>query len=82
MNFTNGIYLILWVFVYYGCLLMFLPYMYNLLQNLPAIGVYWSSIPADTQFLINILLYIIVPLVAVAYTIKSSSPENQIVVQQ
>jgi hypothetical protein len=56
--------------------------MYNLLQNLPAIGVYWSSIPADTQFLINILLYIIVPLVAVAYTIKSSSPENQIVVQQ
>lgn len=81
MNFTNLLYLVLWMFCYYA-MLMVIPYATSLLQALPSIGTYWSSIPTETQWMVNILLYIVVPLVAIAYTIKSSSPEQQIVVGQ
>lgn len=79
MSFTNLIYLILWLFIYYFVLL-FIPYGTNLLSNLPTFGTYWSTIPPETVWLLNILLYIVVPIVAIAFTIKASSPEQQIVV--
>jgi hypothetical protein len=70
------------MFVYYGMLLEVVPYGLTLLQTMPTIGTFYSTIPPDTTLLVQLLMYIIVPLVAIAYTIKSSSPENQIVVQQ
>ncbi len=79
MNFTNMLYLILWLFVYYFVLL-FIPYGTNLLQSMPMLGTYWGTIPVETQWLLSLLIYIIVPIVAIAYTIKASSPEQQIVV--
>jgi len=81
MNFTNIIYLILWFFVFIFSL-VFIPYVESLIQSLPTIGSYWNNIPTETIQILNIFLYIVIPLVAIAYAIKSSSPENQIVVSQ
>jgi hypothetical protein len=78
MNFTNLIYMILWMFVYYA-ILIFVPYAINALQAMPVIGTFWSTIPSETIWLVNILMYIVVPLVAIAYTIRASSPEQQAV---
>ena len=81
MNYTNLLYLVLWLFCYYF-IMLYIPYGTNLLQNLPVIGTYWSSIPTETHWLLGILMYIIVPLVGIAYTIKSSSPEQQFIIEQ
>ena len=77
MNFTNLIYMILWLFVYYA-ILIFIPYATNALQAMPVIGAYWSTIPTETIWLVNILMYIVVPLVAIAYTIRASSPQQSV----
>lgn len=76
MNFTNLIYMILWLFVYYA-ILIFIPYATNALAAMPEMGTYWSTIPTETVFLVNLLMYIVVPLVAIAYTIRASSPQQQ-----
>lgn len=81
MNFTNIIYLILWMFVYYMAL-MIVPYGLNLLATISVLAPFWNSWPVETTWMINILLYIVVPIVAIAYAIRSSSPEQQIVVSQ
>jgi hypothetical protein len=81
MNFTNLIYLILWIFCYYF-ILLFIPYTVNLLTSISIFSGLWATIPVETQWLIGIFLYIVIPLVAIAYAIKSSSPESQIVVSQ
>jgi len=81
MNFTNLIYMILWTFCYYLVLLM-VPYALTMLQGISILAPFWNSWPIETTWLIDILLYVIVPFVAWAYAIKSSSPEQQIVVSQ
>ena len=81
MSFSNMIYMVMWLFTYYFTLLI-VPYMTNLFQGMSIFAGLWSGIPAETQWLIQILMYIVIPLCAIAYTIKSSNPESQIVVQQ
>lgn len=79
MNFSNIIYAILWVFVYYLAIL-FIPYGIGLLQGISIFSSLWATIPAETHWLIGIFIYVVVPLVAIAYIIKSGSPESRIVV--
>lgn len=81
MNFTNIIYMVLWTFCYILVLLI-VPYFLTMLQGISILAPYWNSWPPETTLFMDILLYVIVPLVAWAYAIKSSSPEQQIVVSQ
>lgn len=74
MNYTNLIYLVLFLFAYYG-MLLFVPYGKDFLQSDATLGGYWSSIPAETHLILDILLYIIVPLVAIAYAIISGKQQ-------
>jgi hypothetical protein len=62
--------------------LLIIPYSITLLQGISGLGTFWATIPSETHWLIGILMYIVIPLVAIAYTIKSSSPEQQIIVGQ
>lgn len=79
MNYTNLIYLVLFLFAYYGALL-FVPYGVDFLQSDATFGGYWADIPAETHLLLGLLLYIIVPLVAIAFTIISGKQEQIVVV--
>jgi len=81
MNFSNMIYLCLWVAIYYFTLLI-VAFALNLLQNISIFVPFWNSWPQETTWLINIFLFIVIPLVGIAYAILSSSPQQQIVVQQ
>lgn len=81
MNYTNMIYLILFLFVYWGMLLL-LPYGRDFLQADATLGGYWATIPDETHLIMNILMYIIVPLVAIAYTIIASKPQQTIVMRR
>lgn len=81
MNYTNLIYMVLWLFVYYY-ILLFVPYTTDLLSNDATLGSYWSTIPSETHTLIQITLYIVVPFVAIAYTIISSKQEQTIIVRR
>lgn len=78
MNFTNLIYLVLWLFCYYA-ILLFIPYMASFWQA-GFLGGFWVTIPPETTWLIQILMYIVVPLVAIAYTITASKQEEGIFV--
>lgn len=80
MNFSNILYAILWVFVYYVAILI-VPFGINLLTSISIFSGLWALIPAETHWLIGIFLYIVVPLVGVAFIIRSGSPQSQIVVQ-
>lgn len=75
MNFSDAIYMILFVFVYYGMLLI-VPYGLSMLQGIGVLAPYWSTIPTETHWILNILLWIIVPIVAIAYTIRASQPQQ------
>lgn len=81
MNYTNLLYLVLFLFCYWGVLL-FVPYGRDFLQSDATLGSYWSSIPNETHLVMDILLYVIVPIVAIAYTIISSKPEQTIVMRR
>lgn len=81
MNFGNMIYLVLWVVVYYFTLLI-VSFALNLLQAISILTPFWGSWPVETTWMINIFLYIVIPIVGIAYAITSSSPQQQIVVQQ
>lgn len=79
MNYTNLIYLVLFLFAYYG-ILLFVPYGMDFLQTDATLGGYWSSIPTETHILLGILIYIVVPLVAIAFAINAGKQQEIVVV--
>lgn len=81
MNFTNMIYLILFLFAYWG-MLLFVPYGRDFLQSDATFGGYWADIPSETHLILNILLYIVVPLTAIAYTIIASKPQQTMIMRR
>lgn len=76
--FTNFIYLVVFILIY----LLSLPTIQSVMGSMATIftnfnGVdLWSGIPSDTWFLLNLLLYVLVPLAAIAWFIWSSKPRE------
>ena len=76
--FVNFIYLVVFLFVY----LMAVPTVQMIMGVIASVftdfdGVnYWDSIPLETWFLLNVLMYVLVPLGAIAWFIWSSKPKE------
>jgi len=75
----NFVYLIVFLFLYF----LALTQIQNVMGIMEAIFTdfnnqnLWSDIPDETWFLLNLLLYIIVPIAAITYTVLSASPQQQ-----
>lgn len=75
---ANWIYLVVFLFIYF----MSIPTVQYIMGVFEGIftnfnGVdLWSDIPDSTWFLMNLLLYVIVPLGAIAWTILASKPRE------
>ena len=75
---ANWIYLIVFLFIY----LISLPVIQSTMGTLQTIfsdfngDDLWSDIPDSTWLLLNILLYVLVPLGAIAWTILASKPRE------
>lgn len=74
--FSNFIYLILFYVIYFP-LVMVALYFRDVISTTYPFSDYWSDIPESTIFLMNMIIFIIIPLAALAYTIMSSRPQEQ-----
>ena len=76
--FSNFIYLILFYVIYF-VLVSTVLYFNDVLSQTWPFSDYWSDIPETTTTLMNMILFVVIPLAALAYTIMSSRPEQQYV---
>ena len=74
--FSNFIYLMLFYVIYFPMVAVIL-YFNDIISQTWPFSDYWSQIPDSTFFLMNLILFLVVPLAALAYTIMSSRPEEQ-----
>lgn len=75
---SNWIYLFIFLFVYFLSLMVIQTTMGSLeaiFTNFNGENL-WSDIPDSTWMLMNLLIYIIVPLGAIAWTILASKPQE------
>jgi len=76
---ANWIFLLVFLFLYF----LSIPTIQSIMGQFETIftnfnGVdLWSDIPTETWLLMNLLLYVIVPLGAIAWTILASKPAEQ-----
>jgi hypothetical protein len=78
--FSNAIYLILFYIIYFP-LVMVALYFKDQIYAVYPFSDYVASIPSYTTALMNIIIFIVVPLAALAYALMSSRPEQQVMYQ-
>lgn len=74
--FSNFIYLIMFYVIYFPMVAVVL-YFNDVISETWPFSDYWADIPDSTFFLMDLILFVVVPLAALAYTIMSSRPQEQ-----
>lgn len=77
---SNWMYLLVFYFLYFISLMVIQSIFgtfQTIFSNFGGVDL-WSDIPDTTWFLVNLVLYVIVPLGALAYTILASKPREVI----
>ena len=75
---SNWMYLIVFLFIYFlsiGTVQVGMGVLEEVFTNFDGVNL-WADIPDSTWMLMNLLIYIIVPLGAIAYTILASKPQE------